>query len=109
MRHWALADGQVNKFEIVHDRSLKARATIEYIYFFEGKTYTGKRITVSDAMLASGLLLAQKLAKQFPVGRQVPVYFDRQNPNQCVLKRPGFGFPLAIFWSESFVRLRYGF
>jgi Protein of unknown function (DUF3592) len=97
MQQWLPTNGRIQKFEIVRKNFKKFNAVVEYTYSIEGKSLLGNRITVCDATLASGLLLAQKLAKQFPVGKEVQVYYDSQQPDQSVLKRPGYVFPYCIF------------
>jgi uncharacterized protein DUF3592 len=97
MRRWLPINGRIQKFEIVRNNFNEFNAVVEYTYSVEGKSLLGNRITVSDATLASGLVLVQKLSKQFEIGKEVPVYYDSQQPDKSVLKRPGYVFPCCIF------------
>ncbi len=61
-----------------------ALAKIEYEYQVKGKTYRADRLTLSDATKTPGY--TQLIRNNYPVGKEITVYFDPADPNSAVLK-----------------------
>ena len=70
---------------------------VVYTYQVAGQTYKGTAVTVGtqkDYALKSG---AEAVARRYPLGRQVRVYYNPQNPAEAALERstPGLGWSLG--------------
>lgn len=60
--------------------------SVRYKYSVGGVEFTGTNYRLrSDA--TQGVWYAERLASRFPVGKTVPVYYDRENPERSVLMR----------------------
>ena len=59
--------------------------TVKYSYTVTSKRYTGNRITASDVYEKSKSG-ADDILRQYPVGGQVSVYYDPENPGSSLLK-----------------------
>jgi hypothetical protein len=89
---WPSTVGTVQKAEIYSDwdgdpESTSALAIrVEYQFQASGREWTGTRIRFDQIRYAS-TRQAQKALGNYPVGGPVQVYFDPQNPSECVLEK----------------------
>jgi hypothetical protein len=60
---------------------------ISYTYQVAGLDYTSKRLTFAGVKSFSKRENAEKAASLYPVGAQLPVYYDPKNPKEAVLDR----------------------
>jgi hypothetical protein len=69
-------------------------ADVQYEFIVDGVARRGERIGIGEIDTAGGLL------KRFPVGAEVAVFYDPQDPERCVLDRsvPASG---AAIWSVA--------
>jgi len=91
--------------------------SVKYTYTVEGKSFTGTRITASDAYQKS-LTGATDILEEYPVGGEVSVHYDPGDPavsvlevgmpgNVYVLLAAGIGcFALAVLIAVSALRQR---
>jgi hypothetical protein len=85
--HWPTATGQILASTITYRRSGGSRAAypvVMYAYQVEGKQYQSQRIYFGSAVGGSAMT---GVIKKYPVGAQVPVYYNPQNPADAVLER----------------------
>jgi hypothetical protein len=64
--------------------TVKNVPAVEYEFAVIGRTYRGARIAIGDDK--GGPNLEETLAR-YPVGKNVIVYYDAEDPNNCVLER----------------------
>jgi hypothetical protein len=89
---WPSAPGMIRKAEIGRDQSVDHEATatlklcIEYNFQASGGEHTGTRIRFDETLYHS-MKEAQKELSRYPVGGPVTVFFDPQNPAECVLEK----------------------
>jgi hypothetical protein len=57
--------------------------TTQYQYTVDGRQYEGKRVAFGSP--AFNYLTASNIKDQFAQGKEVPVYYDPQHPEECVL------------------------
>ena len=61
------------------------RLSVSYSYKVDGKPYTGQRVTSSD-QYEKTRGAAESALKKYPVGGEVTVYYDPDNPASAVLE-----------------------
>ena len=60
---------------------------ISYTYRVAGLEYTSKRLTFSGVKSFSKRENAEKAASLYPVGTQMPIYYDPKNPKEALVDR----------------------
>lgn len=94
-RDWPEASGTVIHSKIENtettstgkrNREYSYQADIKYKYFVNGKTYVGDRISWGEV---SNKDIAQRRVDNYPVGREITVYYDPEIPEKSVLE-PGY-------------------
>ena len=89
---WPSAPGMIRKAEIGRDQAVDHEATatltlrVEYNFQASGGEHTGTRIRFDETLYHS-IKEAQKELNKYPVGGPVTVFFDPQNPTECVLEK----------------------
>lgn len=82
-RHWPSVPGQILESH-VDDSQLEAmKPVVRYRYQVDGKAYVGFRVAYSG--YGSSRRAMDNLIRPYPVGSQVPVYYNPQNPAVAVL------------------------
>lgn len=78
-----------------HDTDIVNEPLIEYEYTVGGKKFSGRRITIGDKTSTYEL---EGILSRYPVGAEVTVYYDPQNPQMAVLERdfPGWVWGVGI-------------
>lgn len=86
---WPSAPGVITDISVTESRDKDGdrskHASVTYSYAVNGKTYTGHDVNVA----ASGD--ADQIAATYPKGKQVPVYYNPQKPEEAVLEQGGAG------------------
>ena len=60
---------------------------ISYTYRVAGLEYTSKRLTFAGVKSFSKRENAEKAASLYPVGTQIPIYYDPKNPKEALVDR----------------------
>jgi len=97
IQQWRNTNGKILSFQEKREDFFRITAVIHYSYLAHGVLLEGNRITICDWILATGYVPARKLARLFPAGKEVTVYFDENDPQKCVLQRTGYFLPALIF------------
>jgi hypothetical protein len=76
--------GNIIKAEVIDKSGRNPTSTFKVNYTFKvgDHSYTGHRVSFYDNNTYRG---ARSYAQRFPIGTEVPVYFDPQNPTESVL------------------------
>ncbi len=106
--HWPTVEGKIALMEVdgrysdtVRNRTFRFYADMEYAYSVEGHEYLGDRRTFRPRPRNSnpddrhGKEWAEQVAKEYPVGRSVQVYYSPRNPKQAILE-PGASVKMLI-------------
>jgi Protein of unknown function (DUF3592) len=95
--HWPTTTGQILASTINYRRRSGGGHSpyplVMYVYQVEGKQYQSQRIYFGGQIGGSAMT---GVVKKYPVGTQVPVYYNPQNPVDAVLER---SIPMAKFLS----------
>lgn len=72
-----------------HKRKRSFRPQVEYDYLVDGKTLHGKVRTFGEATISGtgARHSAEGVLKRYPVGQEVPVFYNPDDPQQAVLER----------------------
>lgn len=68
---------------------------VEYSYHVNGQAYTGSRLFPAAGSLSGGSIFKKVMAR-YPVGAQVDVYYDPQNPEDSVLEKKSPAVPFLF-------------
>jgi hypothetical protein len=85
--HWPTTAGQILVATIEQRHGSEGYTpypVVLYTYQVEGQTYQGQRIYFGGEVGGSAMT---GVIKKYPVGAQVPVYYNPQNPADAVLER----------------------
>lgn len=88
---WPSVSGKIIKSEIDSWRregKSYYQANIVYNYEVDGKKYTASKVTVGDPPSGTNMSPARRIQDEFPVGKDVVVYYDPEAPVSAALK-PG--------------------
>jgi len=97
-RNWPSTMGTVHMSTVEWRRGSKggsvAYPVVQYAYQVMGRQYQGRKIMPGPEAGGSG---AHKIVARYPMGAQVMVYYDPNNPSDALLERgmPGF---INILW-----------
>lgn len=87
---WPSTEGLVRASEVRDEGGENGwRAHVPYRYEVDGRVYESSRIAVAVEYGREGLPAHQELAARFPVGAQVTVYYNPQNPADAALIKGG--------------------
>ena len=90
-KSWPTVPGTITKSEIDiwrSDSKTHYQPDIVYAYSVDGKKYTSSKITVGDPPLDNNITPAKRLLAEYPVDREVTVYYDPEVPASSALE-PG--------------------
>lgn len=90
-RSWPATEGRIVRSTLEESRKdgkTHYSADIGYEYQLDGRTLTGSRVWIGDAYSSSPGNEFRTAVKRYPVGRQVQVHYDPQDPTESVLE-PG--------------------
>ncbi len=113
------SSGTVKKSEVYsmgHGESTTYHMDLEYEYTVEGRTLIGRKIGLANIMYDTKQEALDVLA-QYPVGQDINLFYDPQEPELAILTReePGNGWMtitlagilLFILWPVAFLFLWY--
>jgi hypothetical protein len=89
---WPSTSGSITKSFMRHEVSYESGNTlyypnVEYDYEVLGTAYTGNRINFGGSTGNSNRKKSEEILTQYPLGKNVPVYYDSNNPEDAVLER----------------------
>jgi hypothetical protein len=76
---------------------------LEYTYEFGGVHYHGKNIYFGLASGYNNQSQAQEIIDRYPVGSEIPVYYDPANPEDSVLERKAGNFTTTLVLGIVFI------
>jgi hypothetical protein len=79
---------------------------IKYVFHVNGKKYESSNFDISDTE-SGDPLPSRKAVKRYPKGKEVTVYYNPKNPDECVLE-PGMGWSLLLFFAAGAAFLFFG-
>ncbi|MBL4884939.1 MAG: DUF3592 domain-containing protein [Planctomycetaceae bacterium] len=116
---WPSTNGSVLSSEVVSNRDndgdTSYRPQIEYSYQVDGQDYQQGNIRYDGDWGSSNSSYAHKTVREYPIGKQVDIYYDPENVTEAVLE-PGvtwasysiLGFGLIFFLVGSVILLGAG-
>lgn len=90
-KNWPSVPGVITKSEFrvwKSDGNTHYEPDIAYSYTVHGKKYSASKITVGDGALDNNVSKAKRLQAEYPVDKDVDVYYDPDLPESAVLQ-PG--------------------
>ncbi|MBN2763381.1 MAG: DUF3592 domain-containing protein [Bacteroidales bacterium] len=90
-KKWPTVSGEITRSEVKvwrSDGKTHYQPDIAYAYSIDGKNYNSSKITVGDPPLDNNVTPAKRLQAEYPVGKEVVVYYDPELPESSALK-PG--------------------
>ncbi len=108
-KQWPKAKGRITKSKVSELRSKnKIRIArlcldLEYLYLVGKKIYEGHRYDTGWRCFASEDHI-KKILKEFPVGKEVVVYYDPKRPEKSVLK-PGLNWSVFLMTGVGMIIL----
>jgi len=105
---WTEGRARITRSEVVAERHRfagdttqeKNKASVAYEFTVGSKTVCGDRISVGIAPADR----VDETVKRYPVGAEVPVFYDPANPNDCVLERKP-PVSLGCLWTGALIVL----
>jgi hypothetical protein len=78
--------GESGDTDFITSEKIETRnfAKVSYEFSVAGKSYSGSRI---DLSVDSGNFQVAEILARYPAGKTVPVFYNPQNPNECILER----------------------
>ena len=90
-KSWPTVPGTITRSEVDvwrRDGKTHYQPDIGYTYSVDGKKYSSSKITVGEPPLDNNVTPAKRLQAEYPVGKEVVVYYDPELPESSALK-PG--------------------
>ena len=90
-KNWPSVPGTITKSEVQvfkRDGNTHYQPDIAYSYTVDGRKYSASKITVGDGSLDNNVTKAKRLQAEYPVDKEVDVYYDPDLPESAVLQ-PG--------------------
>jgi hypothetical protein len=88
------ADGETEDYYIPH---------VRYSYIVDGSTYTSERIDFGSRRSHNAKSGADNFLANYPVGREVDVYYDPAEPWEAVLVREARGSTWGLIGGSAFI------
>jgi hypothetical protein len=110
-QNWPSIPGQVTDSHVSRSQSTDAdgdtstsySARVAYTYQVSGQAYSGHNIAFGFNPSYSNESKAQAAAARYPLGGQVPVYYDPSNPSDAVLERQASGSNVGMILGIIFI------
>lgn len=100
---WPSAPGEVSVCQVEETHTVSDgeqvsgwRLNFSYKFFVRGFEYEGSTISQSRA-IPDGAAAFRKLARRYPVGAKVQVFYNPEKPYECALDR-GFGLGTVLMY-----------
>ena len=98
-KNWPAANGQITISKIHEgwsedsdgDRFRSYQADVQFVYQVNGQTLNGSQIAFGVKSSDRNPKNAQVAVNNYPVGKNVPVYYNPANPGEAVLERRAGG------------------
>ncbi len=90
-KDWPSVQGTITRSEVdiwKRDGNTHYEPDIAYSYTVDDKKYSSSKITVGDPPLDNNVTKAKQVQAEYPVGKEVVVYYDPELPESSALK-PG--------------------
>jgi len=108
---WPATSGQITDARVAHhtstdsegDRSDHYTPKVSYTYQASGQTYEGSKIGFGMQQSFGSAAKAQATLARFPMGGQVAVYYDPNNPAEAVLERKAGGSTMSLILGIVFL------
>jgi Protein of unknown function (DUF3592) len=106
-RHWPSVPGKIldSSMMTVHSRNdftPRSRPVIEYEYFVNGKSYTGRNITAGgNNPTFARLPFTKEVDNPYKKDVAVAVFYDPSDPSVCSLER-------GVYWGDAVALLLFG-
>lgn len=100
---WPSVRGKVYASRVVEEQSRDAdnetmyRPDIRYEYVVDGKEFAAKRLALEDTS-ASWRSYADGVVSRFPIGREVEIFYNPDNPSEALLEPKD-----AVKWGVVFL------
>ena len=88
---WPATEGRITRSRLemrAGDKGSSFTADVAYEYDLDGRTLVGSRVWIGDGYSSSPGTEHRDAVTRYPVGRQVQVHYDPQDPDESVLE-PG--------------------
>jgi hypothetical protein len=89
-KEWPAVQGKIIRSEVEtyrKDGKTQYLPDIAYNYNVEGKAYTSSKVTVGDPPYTSNISPAKRLQNEYPLGKEVKVYYDPDVHSSATLKQ----------------------
>ncbi len=99
-RSWLIANGATTRSEIVRERTRNGtiyRAVIEYAYSVNGRDYHSSKLSIGGDLNTSASSRAERRCAKYPVGGELQVFYDPEDPSSCCLERRAATAPLLTW------------
>jgi hypothetical protein len=108
---WPSTPGQITDSHVSRSQSTDSdgdtttsyTARVAYTYLVGGETYSGHNIAFGFSPSYSSEAKAQADAARYPVGSQVPVYYNPDKPADAVLQRQASGSKVGVILGVVFI------
>ena len=108
---WPSTPGQITDSHVSRSQSTDSdgdtttsyAARVAYTYQVGGETYSGHNIAFGFSPSYSSEAKAQADAARYPVGSQVPVYYNPDKPSDAVLQRQASGSKVGLILGIIFI------
>lgn len=88
---WPATEGRITRSRLevrAGDKGSSLTADVEYEYDLDGRTLVGSRVWIGDGYSSSPGTEHRDAVNRYPVGREVQVYYEPEDPDESVLE-PG--------------------
>jgi len=89
-KEWPTVQGKIIRSEVDtyrKDGKTQYLPDIAYTYIVEGRSYTSSKVTVGDPPSTSNISPAKRLQNEYPLGKEVKVYYDPDVHSSSTLKQ----------------------
>ena len=99
-RSWLIASGATTRSEVVRERTRNNtiyRAVIEYSYSVNGRDYHSSKLSIGGDLNTSMSSRAERRCAKYPIGAEIQVFYDPEDPSSCCLERRADTGPLLTW------------
>lgn len=112
-KHWISTSGKITSSDLdaqvtTEDDGYQTTtylAKVNFTYEANGNTYESDRVNIDYGMRTSNIRKQQSVVEQYPVGSNVTVYYDPEDPSQSVLEKKVNGAFTTILVSAVFIAI----
>ena len=99
-RSWLIANGATTRSEVVRERTRNNtiyKAVIEYAYSVNGRDYHSSKLSIGGDLNTSASSRAKRRCAKYPIGGELQVFYDPEDPSSCCLERRADTAPLLTW------------